>query len=238
VGRAEDDITLEGFHALKHAHRFGGAPFDVRVADRAAALRLAADLAPDIAPLLDTAHEVGADALAAATSRPVPTGVLARARRPVADLTAALERPGPVVLLDQPRDPGNAGAAIRVAAAAGAAAVLVTGTLDPWHPVCVRGAAGLQFAQPVLGLPGLPDDLGGRDLVAVVPDGDDVLGSAAIDADRAVLAFGTERHGLGDDVLARARRTLAIPMRQGVSSLNLATAVAVVLYGVAAVAPG
>ena len=48
--------------------------------------------------------------------------------------------------------------------------------------------------------------------------------------DDAVLAFGSERHGLGAALLARADARVGIPMRPGVSSLNLATAVAVVLY--------
>ncbi len=47
---------------------------------------------------------------------------------------------------------------------------------------------------------------------------------------RSVLAFGTERHGLSAGLLERADARLAIPMREGVSSLNLATAVAAVLF--------
>ena len=45
-----------------------------------------------------------------------------------------------------------------------------------------------------------------------------------------MLAFGSEREGLSADLLARAERLLTVPMRPGVSSLNLATAAAVVLY--------
>ncbi len=47
---------------------------------------------------------------------------------------------------------------------------------------------------------------------------------------RAVLAFGTERDGLSPELAARAEALLRIPMREGVSSLNLATAVAAVLF--------
>ena len=47
---------------------------------------------------------------------------------------------------------------------------------------------------------------------------------------RAVLVFGTERQGLSDELLAAADARLAIPMRAGVSSLNLATSVAAVLF--------
>jgi tRNA(Leu) C34 or U34 (ribose-2'-O)-methylase TrmL len=45
-----------------------------------------------------------------------------------------------------------------------------------------------------------------------------------------VLAFGTERAGLSAQLLARADARIGIPMRAGVSSLNLATSVAAVLF--------
>ncbi len=69
---------------------------------------------------------------------------------------------------------------------------------------------------------------GGRPLLALDPDGE-ALEPATLPA-RAVLAFGTERHGLSDELLASADARLAIPMRAGVSSLNLATSVAAVLF--------
>jgi TrmH family RNA methyltransferase len=48
-----------------------------------------------------------------------------------------------------------------------------------------------------------------------------------------VLAFGTERDGLSPELLDRADARLALPMRPGVSSLNLATAVSGVLFALA-----
>ena len=65
---------------------------------------------------------------------------------------------------------GNMGACVRVAAAAGAAAVLTTGDNDPWAPEALRGAAGLHFALPVAAVEGPP--AGDRALVAVDPEGD------------------------------------------------------------------
>ncbi|MCW3040496.1 MAG: hypothetical protein JWM31_2401, partial [Solirubrobacterales bacterium] len=99
----------------------------------------------------------------------------------------------------------------------------------------LRGGAGLHFALPVRRVRELPADLGGRALIALDPEGE-VLGTAGAPAlpPRAVLAFGTERDGLSDALLARADARLALPMRPGVSSLNLATSVAAVLYGAAA----
>ena len=65
-----------------------------------------------------------------------------------------------------------------------------------------------------------------RPLIAVDPDGDEELTPPP----GAILAFGSERRGLSDDLVERADARVAIPMRPGVSSLNLATAVAAVLY--------
>ncbi len=133
------------------------------------------------------------------------------------------------MLLEDPRDLGNMGACVRVAAAADAAAVLSTGSHDPWHPDALRGAAGLHFALPVTRIESI-DALadGERPLLALDPAGEP-LEAHALDP-RAVLAFGTERHGLSDELLARADARVSIPMRAGVSSLNLATSVAAVLF--------
>ena len=121
---------------------------------------------------------------------------------------------------------GNMGACVRVAAAADAAGVLTTGPNDPWHPDALRGAAGLHFALPVAGVGELPPS--DRPLVAIDPGGEDLRPAEL--PPRAILAFGTERYGLSDGLLERADARLGIPMRPGVSSLNLATAVAAVLF--------
>jgi RNA methyltransferase, TrmH family len=156
------------------------------------------------------------------------TGVIAIARRPRIDLGAVLSaRPhAPLVLLDQPSHLGNLGAVVRVAAAAGAAGVLTTGRHDPWNPAALRGSAGLHFALPVARIDALPAC--GRPLVALDPEGEPLHPHALPPG--VILAFGSERRGLDRRILERAGRRVAIPMRAGVSSLNLATAVAVVLY--------
>jgi TrmH family RNA methyltransferase len=115
---------------------------------------------------------------------------------------------------------------VRVAAAAGAAGVLTTGRHDPWQPAALRGAAGLHFALPVARVADLPPT--DRPIVALDPAGEPP--QARPPPARAVLAFGSERGGLDAALLARAERRIAIPMRPGVSSINLATAVAVALF--------
>jgi TrmH family RNA methyltransferase len=220
---------LEGFHALKHALRFGAEIEEVLAADVGELEELAAELAPDLrGPLCDRATPVTRELLAELVPQAPRTGVVAIARRPDVEVGAVLAgaRAAPIVLLEDPRAMGNMGACVRVAAAAEAAAVLSTGENDPWHPDALRGAAGLHFALPVAAVTSLPET--DRPLIAIDPDGED-LRPADIPAG-AILAFGTERHGLTAELLDRADARLGIPMRAGVSSLNLATAVAAVLF--------
>ncbi len=226
--RDDEWALLEGFHALKHALRFGGEVEVALTSDPAELERLADELAPDVGERLrelaiavpeETYRELGPYAH--------HTRVAAIARRPAFDSVRALERrDAPVVLLEDPRHLGNLGAVVRVAAGADAAAVLTTGQQDPWDPVAIRGSGGLHFALPV----GRIDTLEtyGRRLFAIDPEGDDI-DPRSLPPD-AIYVFGSERHGLSSDRIAGADGHLRIPMRPGVSSLNLATSVAAVLF--------
>jgi RNA methyltransferase, TrmH family len=224
-------VLLEGFHAVKHALRFGASVPLIVTSGRAAVLALADALAPDLVPVLD-AQLVEVDrATFERLSSPGAghhTGVIALARRAAWQLgpLASAERTAPLVFLDDPRHLGNYGAVIRVAAGLGAAGVVSTGSVDPWHGVVVRGAAGLQFAVPVLRVPDI-DVLDGP-LVALDAGGRDARGFVV--PANAILAFGSERRGLSPGVRRRAAVLLALPMRTGVASYNLASAVAMVLY--------
>jgi RNA methyltransferase, TrmH family len=225
---------LAGFHALKHALRFGAEVELAAAADPEALERLAAELAPDLAGRFRAlaGDPVPAEQLASLMPHVPYTRVLALARRPPFARAALLDEgpQAPVVLLEGPRDLGNVGAVVRVAAGAGAAGVVTSGTHDPWDPAALRGSAGLHFALPV----GRDDDFAAavvaseRPLLALDPEGD-VLDPVQLPSN-AVLAFGTERHGLSEQLLARADARLRLPMEPGVSSLNLATAVAAVLF--------
>ncbi len=227
--------VLEGFHPLKHALRFGADLLEVVCRDVEALEQLAARLAPDVAQRIhELARAVEGEVFEALAPLPPSTGVVALARRPAVALEAVLAdaREQPIVLLEDPRDLGNLGACVRVAAAADAAGVLSTGSHDPWAPDALRGAAGLHFAVAVARLPELgalgPATTHGRALLALDPDGEPLVPHAL--PARAVLAFGSERQGLSDELLRRADARVRIPMRAGVSSLNLATSVAAVLF--------
>ena len=223
---------LEGFHPLKHALRFHAQVVDAVCRDRAQLDALAQRLAPDVREqMAGLVREIAPEVFDKLAPLAPTTGVMSLARRPHVDIAALLAdaSDAPIVLLENPRDLGNVGACVRVAAAADAAGVLTTGSHDPWHPDALRGAAGLHFALPVARVPDVASlQLTARELVALDPDGDE-LDPAAPPA-RALLIFGSERDGVSDELLARARRRVRIPMRAGVSSLNLATSVAAVLF--------
>jgi TrmH family RNA methyltransferase len=234
-GRARRDETLavlEGLHALKHALRFGANVLEVACSDPAEVDRLAALLAPDVsARLRELTRPVERLVFEQLAPLAPSTGVIGLAERAHVDPDAVLadRRPAPVVLLEDPRDLGNLGACVRVAAAADVAGVLTTGSHDPWHPDALRGSAGLHYALPVARVRTLDTlDALDRPLLAVDPGGDPLLPSQL--PPRALLAFGTERYGLSDELTARAQARVSIPMRPGVSSLNLATSVAAVLF--------
>ncbi|MFF4571217.1 TrmH family RNA methyltransferase [Streptomyces sp. NPDC001410] len=229
--RAGGAVLLDGFHALKHALRFGAEVPVAVTTDRRAALALAGELAGDVRDALDALlTEVPQETYASLVTRPHPTGVAALAVRPPREANlralAHMPRTAPIVVLDNPRNLGNAGAVIRLAAGFGATGVVTTGTLDPWHPTVVRGGAGLHFATAVERLEA--KELPAGPLFALDPEGDDIRGTKL--PDDAVLAFGSERSGLSAELRARADHLLALPMRPQVSSYNLATSVAMTLY--------
>jgi len=227
-------VVLAGMHAVKHAVRFGAEVVLLVAPDPDEAFAVAEEVAPDLLSRLrgDVVRVEPAVAARLAGGRADLVGIARRPDRSGPPAAGAIQvpdggpvRPGPTVLLDNPRQLGNLGAVVRVAAGFGARAVLSTGTVDPWHPTVVRAGAGLHFAVDVrrVRLEEVPGPV-----VAFDPAGEDLRGVEL--RDTAVLAFGSERHGLSAAVRDRAERLVAIPMREQVSSYNLATSVAVALY--------
>jgi len=219
--------VLEGFHPIKHAIRFGAKLTEVVCLSVEELASLRTKYAPDIA-FDNHISVVPPEVFEELAPVPPPTGVIAIALRPALSLTKMLNdaKPAPIVLLENPRNLLNIGAAVRVSAAAGAAGVITTGVQDPWHPAALIAGSGLHYALPVARAATLPN--WDRCLVVIDPEGES-LQHSPIPAG-AVLAFGSEREGVSAELMASADRCVSIPMCEGVSSLNLATAVAVVLY--------
>jgi TrmH family RNA methyltransferase len=217
-------VPVEGFHAVKHALRFG-AEFTEILAVNDDYLKLARSLAPDIESRLTGTKIVSESEFRRSFTNMHPTGIAGLAQRPVYEnVLRGLKRPA--IFLENPRRMGNVGAVIRVAAATNAGAVITSGEADPWHPEAIRGSAGLHFAQPVFKVDSFKSL--SKPIIAFDPDGQ------AFQPDKmpsnAILAFGTERDGLTTELKASADQIVSLPMRHGVSSLNLATSVAAAMY--------
>jgi TrmH family RNA methyltransferase len=164
-----------------------------------------------------------------------PQHLLAVARRrdvPVAEILAG---PGPVVFVFGIQDPGNLGAIVRVAEAAGAAGVVgAPGTADFFHPRAVRASAGSVLRIPVSGRvsfePFASDakDAGRPICGAVSADGENAFEAPL--PRRCVLVIGAEGTGLPAGAYRYLDRRLTIPMEAPVESLNAAVAAALLLY--------
>jgi TrmH family RNA methyltransferase len=223
----DDLVFLDGFHAIKHA-RFGAEFELVACADFAKFRSLASDLDPSLGERLGSTLKSirWGEAEKIGPGRAHWTGVWGVARKPTYSVTEILNSRKPVILLERPENLGNLGACIRVAAAAGVGGVLVTGADMLWAPAVVRSAAGLQFSLPVAPLADIPVTT--RPIIAMDPNGEDA--SSVVIPEAAIFAFGSERHGLSSQIDELAVARIRIPMKTGVSSLNIAVAVGIVLY--------
>ena len=140
-----------------------------------------------------------------------------------------------IVVVDSVQDPGNVGAIVRTAVAAGFEAVITSsGTADLLSPRSIRASAGtifgLQSARNI--------DLGsaldsllaeGHFVVATNSQAEQDFRSLEV-TDQMTLVLGSEAHGVSDSILERASALVSIPMGLHVESLNVAVAAGLVMY--------
>jgi len=178
-------------------------------------------------------HEVSEPVLRAISDTTTPQGVVAvaeLAERSLADLDLGREL---ILVLDQIRDPGNAGTLIRSAVAAGCGGIVFTaGSVDPYAPKTLRAAAGVIFRCPVVAkadLAAVIQHLRGAGFRLVGADArsrqsiynTDLTGPVAV-------VLGNESWGLED--ASGLDLTAGIPMPGGIESLNAAIAGSVFLF--------
>ncbi|MCU1481993.1 MAG: methyltransferase [Subtercola sp.] len=143
-----------------------------------------------------------------------------------------------IAILEEVRDPGNAGTIIRAADAAGADAVILTGrSVDLYNPKVVRSTTGSLFHLPVAMDASFADVRiraaeAGLQILAADIKGDDLLEvrSTGLLAQPTAWLFGNEARGLPDEILALADRAISVPIYGKAESMNLATAASVCLY--------
>jgi TrmH family RNA methyltransferase len=152
---------------------------------------------------------------------------------------AALRDADFVLILDGVQDPGNVGALLRSAEAAGVGDVwLLDGCADPLGAKALRASAGSAFRVPVLAGLGPQDAVGaarGAGLRLAALDARPGLPSL-FDAPLALplaLVLGSEGRGLREELRRAADVVVRIPLRGPVESLNVAAAGAIALFEVA-----
>jgi len=132
-------------------------------------------------------------------------------------------------------DPGNAGALLRSAEAAGVAGVVFCGSsVDVHNPKAVRASAGAIFGVPVVEADDTVDVLDalgtqGRRRLAAVAKGGEPFGAVDLTG-RVALVVGNEAHGLPPDVAGRIDASVTIPMAGPADSLNVAMAATVLCF--------
>jgi RNA methyltransferase, TrmH family len=158
----------------------------------------------------------------------------------VKDIMAHASQPGRglIAILEEVRDPGNAGTIIRAADAAGADGVIFSGrSVDLYNPKVVRASTGSIFHLPVAVGVELPAVLqrarsAGLQILAADIKGEDLLAArrAGVLARPTAWLFGNEARGLSDEHLAAADHAITVPIYGQAESMNLATAASVCLY--------
>ncbi|CAG7845828.1 23S rRNA (uridine(2479)-2'-O)-methyltransferase [Pseudoclavibacter triregionum] len=197
----------------------------------------------------DLSHEAQLDivfaseeAIEAMADTRTPQGVIAVARQFPTSIRTILEpkdgaAPKLVAILEEVRDPGNAGTIIRAADAAGVDAVILSGrAVDLYNPKVVRSTTGSLFHLPIAvdvdvdqalsaargaGMRVVAADIKGRDLTQLAAD--DL-------AEPTAWVFGNEARGLEDAVLRACDDVVRVPIFGLAESMNLATAASVCLY--------
>lgn len=197
----------------------------------------------DVAAVLGRVHDAGLrlfelapGVLERITDTVTPQPVVSILRIPDHDLTE-LEGATFVVVCADVRDPGNAGAVVRAADAAGADAVVCCrGTADPYNPKTVRASAGSVLHVPVVtagetaGVLGELERFGLRRLGAVAHGG--VPHTEADLRGRIALVLGNEAAGLPDSVAQAIDERVTVPMSGKAESLNVSLAAAVICFEV------
>lgn len=165
-----------------------------------------------------------------------PQGIMALIRTNSCTLQTALGTERPLlVILDGLQDPGNLGAVIRTADAAGATAViLLKGCTDIYAGKAVRATMGSMFHLPVV------ERVDHEALISLLEEKGIALLATSLDAARsyftidfkqpAAIVFGNEGQGVSRVLLDKAKERIYIPILGRAESLNVAASAAVILY--------
>ncbi|MGX6606751.1 TrmH family RNA methyltransferase [Micromonosporaceae bacterium Da 78-11] len=223
---AEGELVMN--RALRAGYRMRSALVDEKRVDQLTGL-------PDDAPVYAATQAV----LESVTGFHVHRGILASFhRRPQPSLDEVLAGARRLAVLEGLNTHTNLGALFRSAAALGIDAIVLSpNCADPLYRRAVRVSMGEVFAIPYVKTEDWPQALAavraaGFTLLAMTPAPDAVALQqlTAAQRERPALLFGAEGPGLTDQALRASEVRVAIPMHNGVDSLNVATAAAIAFW--------
>jgi TrmH family RNA methyltransferase len=179
--------------------------------------------------------QLGRTAFEKVAYRESPDGWLAVVPAVACDLAALRVGPSPLLLIcESVEKPGNLGAILRTADAAGVDAVIAAAPVTDWgNPNLVRASKGTVFAVPVASA-GTDEVLHwlrerGIGIVVTTPHTDRAYTEVDLTGPTAIVV-GAEKHGVSGAWLSAARDRVLIPMSGRVNSLNVATSAAILTY--------
>jgi TrmH family RNA methyltransferase len=237
--RREGLFLIEGIRIVEEAIRAGAfletlvyAP-ELMVSERAHTLLDEADASHRLA--------VSGDVLRSLSTREQPQGIVAAVRlepNSLADIQISEDLF--VVVACQLRDPGNLGAIVRTADAAGASGVVVIEpSVDLTDPQAVRATMGSLFSLPIVPLASAQPlaawcgELRSTEFAPLVVASSAHGEALHYDVDYCrpvVLLLGSERYGLPPELRESADLTVRLPMAGRATSLNVSAAAAALVY--------
>lgn len=150
------------------------------------------------------------------------------------ELAPPKDKPWLILASDAIQDPGNLGALIRTADAAGAdAAVVLPGSCDPFMPKALRASAGSVFHLPLVFCTRPAFITWARDMGIGLARTSSASGQNIFEADLKgplAIVFGNEKHGISQELLDASKLVLHVPIFGRAESLNVAASAAVCLY--------
>jgi TrmH family RNA methyltransferase len=230
-----DLALLEGFTLVEEALASGASIVEAALSTRAAATAAGREITARLAAAGVAVRLLDDAILASLSETETSQGLLALAGRPRFDEEAIYSGLPLVVVAAGLQNPGNVGALLRAAEAAGATgAYLAAGSADPLSWKGLRGAMGSAFRLPhVRGLSTVEAiaRLRGRGVtvLAAMAAGGERYDSVDMTGPVAVV-LGQEAGGLPKEAAARAHRRITIPMGGRAESLNVAVAAGVLLF--------
>jgi len=232
------NLVLDGLKVITDAHR-SGIVIHTALVSRTAftsdsdVKHLCAQFDPKKTDLATCSDEI----MAAVSPLRSPSNVVALAsHRPMSSENIISSGPNSFIVMPLAvQDPGNLGAIIRSAVAAGSSGVIVdSSSADPYGWKALRGSMGCTFRLPVADTKDTLETLRharelGWAVVATSPHDGTSVYDASLER-RVILLVGNEGSGLESDLQQEIDITVSIPMSGKIESLNVAVATAIIAY--------